>query len=82
LLSSPDVVEVLSHVISGDIAIDQITIKQGAKVVGRTISEIDLGKNTGASILSIIRQTQMSIQIQAKRLRRRCFNYNWHHGAA
>lgn len=58
LLSSPDVVEVLSHVISGDIAIDQITIKQGAKVAGKTISEIDLRKNTGASILSIIRQTQ------------------------
>ncbi|MEM2924228.1 MAG: TrkA C-terminal domain-containing protein [Methanocellales archaeon] len=58
LLSSPGVVDVLSHVITGDIAIDQISIKHGAKVVGKTISEIDLRKNTGASILSIIRQTQ------------------------
>ncbi len=58
LLSKPGVVDVLSFAISGDIAVDQITIKPGLKVVGKTISEIDLRKNTGASILSIIRHTQ------------------------
>lgn len=58
LLSSPSVVEVLSHAISGDIAVDQITIRHGARVIGKTISQIDLRKNTGASILSIIRQTE------------------------